>query len=68
MRKIIMLKDDDRLGFKKGEVYEVKPYWIDPQTKLSAIKKVPDDGIYGRDYGFNVYRESRGKEWDYKDD
>jgi len=65
MRKIIMLKNDERLGFKKGEVYEVEPYQLDPDAKLSAIRKIPDDGIYGRDSGFNVYRSSRGEEWDW---
>lgn len=59
-----MLESDERLGYKKGEIYEVEPYSIDP-CKLSAIKKVPDDGIYGKNGGFNVYRETRGDDWDW---
>jgi hypothetical protein len=65
MKKIRMLVDDKRLGFKKGEIYEVQPYELDPQAKMSCIKKIPDDGVYGRDSGFNVYRESRGIEWEW---
>lgn len=47
-----MLVDDARLGFKKGEIYDVKPYRYD--EKLSAI---------GAD--FNVYLESCGTEWEW---
>lgn len=59
MRKIRMLKDNERLGFRKGEIYEVEPYWLDPQTKLSAVRKIPASG------GFNVYREGKGEEWEW---
>jgi len=64
MRKIKMLISDERLGFKEGEIYEVKPYQFDPD-KLTAERKVPDDGVYGKDGGFNVYRESLGEEWEW---
>ena len=57
-----MLKSDKRLGFKKGEVYEVEPYQFDPSCKLSAIRKFPDDGT---EPGFNVYRDSRDEEWEW---
>lgn len=56
MRKIIMLKDNERLGYKKGEVYEAETYWLDPD-KLTAMKN-------GKCAGFNIYRESKGEEWD----
>lgn len=59
-----MLKNDERLGYKKGEIYEVELYWLDPD-KFSAVKKIPDDGIYGRNSGFNVYRDSKGEEWEF---
>lgn len=49
---IKMLVDDARLGFKKGEVYRVKPYPYD--EKLTAV-----------DSNFNVYLESCGKEWEW---
>jgi hypothetical protein len=62
MQKIRMLKSDERLGFKEGEVYEVIPYHLDPSCKLSAIKKFPDDGTEPM---FNVYRECRGEEWEW---
>ena len=66
MRKIRMLKSDERLGFKEGDIYKVERYRFDPD-KLTAIQKVPDDGVYGRDGGFNVYRESVGDEWEFVD-
>ena len=62
MRKIRMLKSDKRLGFKKGEIYEVEAYQFDPSSKLSTIRKIPDDGKFP---GFNVYRESRDEEWEW---
>jgi len=64
MRKIRMLQSDERLGFKEGEVYEVSQAQYDPD-KMTADKKVPDDGVYGRDGGFAVYKESKGSEWEW---
>jgi hypothetical protein len=63
MRKIKMLVSDERLGFKAGEVYEVEVYAFD-HDKLSAVRRVPD----GKDGEFNVYRGSRGEEWEYAED
>lgn len=63
MRKIKMLKSDERLGFKDGEVYETSVYWLNPD-KLTAEKKVPDDGT---EPCFNVYKECRGEEFEYVD-
>ena len=64
MKRIRMLESDDRLGFKEGEIYEVSQASYDPD-KMTADRKVPDDGVYGRDGGFSVYKESRGEEWEY---
>lgn len=64
MKNIRMLESDERLGFKKGEIYEVEIYQYDPD-KLTAVRKIPDDGVYGRDGGFNVYRESKDTEWEW---
>jgi hypothetical protein len=50
--RIRMLVDDARLGFKKGEEYDVVPYPYD--EKLSVVNA-----------DFNVYLESCGKEWAY---
>jgi len=52
MLKVRILKDEDRLGIKKGEVYEAKSYWLDPSLKYTLIGRVPD----GYDPSCNVYR------------
>ena len=31
-----------RLGIKKGEVYEAVRYALDPMSKVSLLKRVPD--------------------------
>jgi hypothetical protein len=35
-----ILKDDERFGLKKGQLYEAKRYWLDPQEKVTIIKRV----------------------------
>ena len=40
--QIKILKTDDRLGVKAGEIYDAKPYTYDPQSKWELIGRVPD--------------------------
>ena len=37
-----ILKDDERLGIKAGEIYEGERYKYDPQTKVSLLYRIPD--------------------------
>lgn len=43
---------DERLGVKKDEVYLAKSYWLDPQSKVTLIRRCPD----GYDPSCNLYR------------
>ena len=45
-------KDDDRMKLKKGDLLIVKPYYYDPSSKYTVIKRVGDDF----DPRCNVYR------------
>lgn len=47
-----ILKDDKRLGLKRGEVYWAQPYWLDPSEKWTLEERVPD----GYKPCCNVYR------------
>ena len=47
-----MNRDDDRMKLKKGDLLIVKPYWCDPATKYTVIRRVSDDF----DPRCNVYR------------
>ena len=40
--KVKILETDDRLGIKKGEVYEAERYKYDPQEKVSLLSRVAD--------------------------
>lgn len=59
MKKIKMLKTDELLGFKEGEIYEVKPYPYD--EKMILMRRVPD----GYDPECTTYLESEGDEWEW---
>lgn len=52
--KVKILKDDERLGVKAGEVYEAEPYWLDPSEKVSLLSRIPD----GYEPECNQYREA----------
>jgi len=40
--RVKILRTDDRLGVKAGEIYSAKRYWLDPQTKVELIAREPD--------------------------
>ena len=40
--KVRILKTDKRLGLTEGEVYEAKPYSLDPWGKFELLARVPD--------------------------
>lgn len=50
--KVRIIKTDERLGVKAGEIYEARRYRYDPD-KVSLIGRVPD----GYDPGCNQYLE-----------
>ena len=41
--RVKILKTDKRLGIKKGEIYKVKRYWLDPQEKVTLLSRETDD-------------------------
>jgi hypothetical protein len=47
-----ILKDDKRLGVKRGEVYWAEPYSLDPSEKWTLLERVPD----GYQPHCNLYR------------
>ena len=40
--KVKILKDCKHTGIKKGEIYEAKRYWLDPNSKLELLSRIPD--------------------------
>lgn len=53
--QVLILKTEQRLGVKAGEVYEASTYRYDPE-KVSLDGRVPD----GYDPGCNQYKSSIG--------
>lgn len=39
--RVKILKTDDRLGVKEGEIYEARRYWLDPE-KITLDARIPD--------------------------
>lgn len=35
-----ILKTDERIGVKKGQIYEAKRYWLDPNEKVTLLKRL----------------------------
>ena len=35
-----ILKNDERFNIKKGQLFEAKRYWLDPQEKVTLLKRV----------------------------
>ncbi len=52
MRVVRMKEDDLPFGLKKGDLLEVKPYWLDPEDKFTVIRRLTDNF----DPNCNVYR------------
>jgi len=52
--KVKILKDDEHLGLKKGEIYKAERYQYDPQEKVTLLAREPD----GYDPECNQYIES----------
>ena len=50
--KIKILKDCEHTGIKVGEVYEARPYCLDPSGKFELLARVTD----GRDPHCTTYR------------
>lgn len=49
--RVKILKDCQSTGIKKGEIYEAKRYWLDPQCKVTLLRRIPD----GHDPECNEY-------------
>lgn len=47
-----LLNDDPRMGLQAGDLLLCEPYWLDPASKVSVIKRLSD----GFDPGCNQYR------------
>ena len=45
-------KDDPRMKLKAGDILLVKPYWCDPSSKYTVIRRLSD----GFDPSCNVYK------------
>lgn len=35
-----ILENDERFNIKKGQLFEAKRYWLDPQEKVTLLKRV----------------------------
>lgn len=35
-----ILKSDERLGLKKGQIFEAKRYWLDPISKVTLLRRL----------------------------
>lgn len=35
-------KDEPRFKIFAGDIFEAEPYWLDPQTKVSLLKRISD--------------------------
>ena len=51
--RVKVLKTDNGLGIKAGEIYESEPYRLDPSEKVTLLSRIPD----GYDPMCNQYRE-----------
>lgn len=40
--RVVVLEDSDRLGTKRGEVYEAGRYPYEPDCKVSLSRRIPD--------------------------
>jgi len=49
--KVMILKTDDHLGVKEGEVYDAQRYHLDPHEKVTLLARDPD----GYDPSCNQY-------------
>ena len=49
--EVRVIKTDERLGIKEGEIYEAKRYYLDPTEKVTLVRRVPD----GYDPSCNQY-------------
>lgn len=54
--KVRILKTDDRLGIKEGELYDAQPHWLDPQEKMTLYRV--------NDPVCNLYYSERGVFWE----
>lgn len=53
-----ILKDDPRLGIKKGQIYEAERYWLDPYSKVTLLQRLTKRSRkpVGGDPSCNQYR------------
>lgn len=34
-----ILKSDERIGIKRGQIYEAERYWLDPNDKVTLLRR-----------------------------
>ena len=52
-----ILKDCKRTGVRKGQIYEAIPYWLDPNYKVSLLRRLTkkDRKPIGKEPNCNEY-------------